>query len=149
MSGSREWRAMCAALWRVALACCGDALLAAVVVEGAVTAAARRCGRRAAGDVWRELCVALRRVPPSDLCAGATELAAVLRGLPLPQRLAVALVDVGGLDVSRAAAASGVSWWELRRQRLAGLAVLAKDGKASPSPAAAEADRQPLLAGIG
>ncbi len=136
---------MCAALWRVALVCCGDAPLAAATVEGAVTAAAKRCGRRAAGDVWRELCLALGRAPQATRSA-ADGLAAAVSGLPLPQRLAVALVDVGGLDVARAAAASGVSWWDLRRQRLAGLAALSSVGQDS---AVSESEPRAVLAGIG
>ena len=147
-SPSREWQGVCAALWRVALACCGDASLAAAVVEGAVTSAAQRCGRRADGDVWRELCLALGRVPTTGCPAGGG-LAAALRGLPLPQRLAVALVDVGGLDVGRAAAASGVSWWELRRQRLAGLETLVAVGCEAPPDAVPRADRLSVLAGMG
>ena len=127
MAGDEGWRSGCRSLWRTAAACCGDGDQAATAVVWALHTALE--GRRQGGgpaDVWSTLAARLR---DASLCGAPSPhrgLRGALAALPSDQRLAVALVDLGGLQTDRAAQVAGTDRATLTRRRRAGLAALAR-----------------------
>lgn len=114
-----------AAMWRAAQVCCGaDSTLAARIVGDAVAAAPGPSGV-AAMDEWRALCrLIVQRLPAATGPATAGGLRRAVCDLPRDQRLAIALLDVAGLDPRLAAAAAGMSRGALVRLRRGALQTL-------------------------
>ncbi len=122
-----------AVMWRAAQVCCGaDSTLAAGMVGDAVAAAARRPGGGTQADAWQAFCrLVAQRLPAATAraTAGVSGLHRAVCDLPRDQRLAIALLDVAGLEARAAADAAGMSRGTLARLRRQALRTL--DGRRS------------------
>lgn len=133
-----QWLEFCTGLWRATVACCGNSERAATAVaSNAVLSVGdyRREKAYSSAWFWRELARDLQTVaPPPQPVRVVGDMHQALAALPVPQRIAVALVDVAGLDIRRAAKATGQGEADFRLMRHAALQGLRSAGIAPMSP---------------